>query len=104
MAMGRRPPPFFSIAIKEGPAKYGAMDAGAAPLARRDEQAANCSSTADECPSVRASRRCWARSPVGPGAESLGKLRKAVRMASESMLGEAGSCWAGTVSSGARIG
>ena len=44
-------------------------------------------------PGELASRRCWARRPVGPGDVPAGKLRRAAATVSGAMSAQGGICW-----------
>ena len=73
----------------------------ACPCTSRLTTAVNWSMRASPAPSPRASRTCWIRRPVGPGAVSAGKLRRALLTHSTSSTGAMGSsCNGGTEGAG----
>ena len=75
--MGLTPPLGLGRACKVPPARCGARDAGASPLARKWQRAAKCKATSSLCAVSRASRRWSARRPDGPGEDPRLKPRMA---------------------------
>ena len=102
IAIGRTPPSFFSRAIRDAPAKYGAISVGVSPRASTLANAASWSSTVVLSAVVRESRRCCALRPVLPAAVSRGNLRSASSIISAVIGGGGGRSWSGVhVGSGA---
>ena len=101
MAIGRTPPCGLGMATKLAPATRGAAALWALPEANKVTTPASCSRRLSRPPGQHASRRCWTRSPEGPGAVAAGKLRNALATASGTSSGLGGSsCTGGATGSG----
>ena len=69
-------PEGLGSATRPAPSSPGAMVVGAMPSDTKLTTAASCVKRASVAPATQASRKCWTRSPVGPGVFSAGKARK----------------------------
>jgi hypothetical protein len=78
---------YLGEAMRLAPARRGAKASGASPRDKTTVIAASCSRTVVSAAGVRASSRCWALRPDGPGTVPVGKLRSILRTTSGLMSG-----------------
>ena len=87
-----------------GPGQRWDGGSAGSPLGRRLTTAVSCCSSPSPAPGKKASRRCYARRPEGPGAVAAGKVYNALRTSSGESSGATGSSWAATGSGEACVG
>ena len=104
IAISRTPPFGLGTATRLAPANAGAAAAQARPWARRLTTAVSELLQPFAAPGKKASRRCCARRPEGPGAVAAGKVCNALRTSSGESSGATGSSWAATGGGEACVG